>query len=132
MFMRALASYIFCAHHIISDHHHAVTAVLFPWFAEIIGVLTFFVLARYCHFLPFTAVVFLIGTLMGVSVTARGYAANELAVSIVQWANIDGHVLLLVFLPGLLFKDAFEVNFHLFKKAFWQLLISEYRVLQCA
>ena len=89
------------------------------------GVLTFFVLARYCHFLPYTAVMFLLGTLMGVAVTARGYASNELAVSIVQWANIDGHVLLLVFLPGLLFKDAFEVNFHLFKKSFWQLLISE-------
>ena len=80
---------------------HPVTAILFPWFAEIIGVLTFFLLARYCHHLPFTAVMFLIGTLMGVAVTVRGYAANELATSIVQWTNIDGHVLLLVFLPGL-------------------------------
>jgi hypothetical protein len=44
---------------------------------------------------------FLIGTLMGIAVTVRGYAANELATSIVQWTNIDGHVLLLVFLPGL-------------------------------
>lgn len=34
------------------ESHHAVTAVLFPWFSEIIGVVTFFVLARYCHFLP--------------------------------------------------------------------------------
>ena len=39
-----------------------------------------------------------------------------------QWVNIDGHVLLLVFLPGLLFKDAFEVNFHLFRASLWQLL----------
>ena len=80
---------------------HPVTTILFPWFAEIIGVLTFFLLARYCHALPFTAVMFLIGTLMGIAVTVRGYAANELATSIVQWTNIDGHVLLLVFLPGL-------------------------------
>jgi hypothetical protein len=80
---------------------HPVTAVLFPWFAEIIGVLTFFFLARYCHHLPFTAVMFLVGTLMGIAVTIKGYAANELATSIVQWTNIDGHVLLLVFLPGL-------------------------------
>ena len=83
------------------DGGHPVTTVLFPWFAEIIGVLTFFLLARYCHHLPFTAVMFLIGTLMGIAVTNRGYAANELATSIVQWTNIDGHVLLLVFLPGL-------------------------------
>ena len=83
------------------DGGHPVTAVLFPWFAEIIGVLTFFLLARYCHHLPFTAVMFLIGWLMGIAVTVRGYVANELATSIVQWTNIDGHVLLLVFLPGL-------------------------------
>lgn len=36
---------------------------------------------------------------------------------------ISGHVLLLVFLPGLLFKDAFEVNAHLFKQSIVQLLI---------
>ena len=91
-----------------------------------IGVVTFFALARYCHFLPYTAVMFVIGTLMGVAVTKRGYLSNELAESVYQWTNIDGHVLLLVFLPGLLFKDAFEVNFHLFKKSFGQLLISKY------
>ena len=48
---------------------------------------------------------------------------NQLAESVGQWVQIDGHVLLLVFLPGLLFKDAFEVNFHLFRASFWQLLI---------
>jgi len=99
-----------------------VTAILFPWFSEIVGVVVFYVLSRYCHWLPFTAVMFLLGTLMGVSVTLRG-ETDDLAVSIVQWSKIDGHVLLLVFLPGLLFKDAFEVNVHLFKQSIGQLLV---------
>lgn len=105
-------------------HHesHPATAVVFPWFCEIIGVIIFFVLTRYFRAIPFTAVMFLVGTFMGIGVTVRG-GDNDLAISITQWANIDGHVLLLVFLPGLLFKDAFEVNFHLFVQSFGQLII---------
>ena len=106
------------------EHHsHAATAVLFPWFAEIIGVVTFFVLSRKLHFLPYTAIMFLIGTVLGLSVTLRTNNDNDLAESIRQWVTIDGHVLLLVFLPGLLFKDALEVDFYLFKESFAQLLL---------
>jgi NhaP-type Na+/H+ or K+/H+ antiporter len=66
---------------------------------------------------------FLVGVFMGAGVILRtGSTTNDLATSVYQWVNIDGHVLLLVFLPGLLFKDAFEVNFHLFRASFWQLL----------
>lgn len=101
-----------------------VSAVLFPWFSEILGVCVFFVLTRYCHWLPFTAVMFLVGTLMGIAVTLPGdEPGNNLAESISQWFKIDGHVLLLVFLPGLLFKDAFDVNVHLFKQSIFQLLV---------
>ena len=32
------------------------TAVLFPWFTEILGVVTFFLLTRFAHVLPYTAV----------------------------------------------------------------------------
>ena len=40
-----------------------------------------------------------------------------------MWTNIDSEVLLLVFLPGLIFKDAMGLNVHLFQKAFTQCLI---------
>ena len=43
--------------------------------------------------------------------------------SIRQWTRINGELLLNVFLPGLIFKDAVSLNFHLFTKALWQLLI---------
>ena len=66
---------------------------------------------------------FSVGMFLGIGVVLRtGSTTNDLATSVSQWVNIDGHVLLLVFLPGLLFKDAFEVNFHLFRASFWQLL----------
>ena len=57
--------------HYGSDHHqqseeevfeHEDTealAILFPWFAEIVGVFVYFVLSRYLHAIPYTAVMFL-------------------------------------------------------------------------
>lgn len=99
------------------------TAILFPWFAEILGVLVFFILARskYISMLPFTAVMFLLGMAMGIGVV-RLSNDNLLNQSILQWAGIDSEVILLVFLPGLIFKDAFAMNVHLFVSAFWQIV----------
>lgn len=37
------------------------SAILFPWFAEALGLLVFFILTRYLNSLPFTAVMFVIG-----------------------------------------------------------------------
>lgn len=34
-------------------------AILFPWFAEIVGVFVYYVLSRYLHAIPYTAVMFL-------------------------------------------------------------------------
>jgi len=39
------------------------------------------------------------------------------------WLNIDSEVLLLSFLPGLVFKDSSSMDIHLFQIAFWQCLI---------
>ena len=93
-------------------------------FSEVLGVLTVYVLTRYCRALPYTAVMFVIGALMGLAVVKNeNMRADTLQESIIQWSRIDGELLLLVFLPGLLFVDAFAVNFHLFQASFWQLLI---------
>ena len=73
------------------------TAVLFPWFSEIIGVLVFFMVTRYFRLLPFTAIMFLIGTFMGVG-AERLSNENHLTESISQWGKINSEVLLLVFL----------------------------------
>jgi len=98
-------------------------AVLFPWFVQALGVIFFFLLTRYSKFLPYTAVLFILGTIMGIG-TARLQNENKLAESMVDfWIPIDSELLLLVFLPGLLFKDAACLNIHLFQVAFNQCLI---------
>lgn len=104
------------------DTSHDVTTILFPWFANILGVICFYLLARYCHMLPYTAVMFCLGTCMGVGF-ARLDGSSQLHESLAVWQSIDGELLLLTFLPGLLFKDAFCSNVHLMALAFSQCLV---------
>lgn len=97
-------------------------AVLFPPFTLSIGFVTFFVLSRYARALPYTAVMFLIGTLMGITSILSGHYSH-IAESTSLWVSINWEVLLLTFLPGLIFKDAFGQNVHLFLFGLGQLLI---------
>ncbi|KAL7554241.1 hypothetical protein ACHAWF_017834 [Thalassiosira exigua] len=103
------------------EHHvHEVYAVLLPWFVQALGVVVFYLLTRRVHALPYTAVLFVLGTIMG---AASPYTrTDQLTASVRLWTSIDSEVLFCVFLPGLLFKDAFEVNFHLFASSWAQLL----------
>ena len=103
-------------------HIEPVVAVLYPWFTQAIGIIAFFLLARYAHMLPYTAVMFLIGTLMGIGLKLANLT-DQLTESLEVWHQIDGELLLVVFLPGLLFKDAFCSNVHLMFLAFNQILV---------
>ena len=104
------------------EHHvHQVYAVLLPWFVQALGIVVFYLLTRHLQALPYTAVLFVLGLIMGVG-GSLGSSDDQLTSSIRMWADIDSHVLFGVFLPGLLFKDAFEVNFHLFMASMSQLL----------
>lgn len=108
-----------------AEHHetHEVYAVLFPWFMQAMGVLVFFILTRRLHGLPYTAVLFVLGLIMGIGASRADSPENQLAESVRQWTQIDYEVLFCVFLPGLLFKDALETNVHLFAASIWQLLV---------
>lgn len=98
-------------------------AVLFPWFALAVGTLAYLVLTRFLSWIPYTAVMFVIGTLMGVAVV-RWDRTTFLTESITYfWLNIDSEVLLLVFLPGLVAKDAMQLDATLFRAAFWQCIV---------
>eukprot|EP00798_Chlamydomonas_sp_ICE-L_P012817 gene12817-7459_t len=96
-------------------------AILYPWFTAAMGVVCYFLLSRYCPALPYTFVMFLVGTLMGIGFSLSD-RQDQLAQTIYQWDWIDGEVLLLVFLPGLLFKDALSLDDYLFQTSFWQCL----------
>jgi hypothetical protein len=53
------------------EHVEPAVAILFPWCVALLGVVLFFVLSRTAPWLPYTAVLFLMGTLMGVGVSRR-------------------------------------------------------------
>jgi NhaP-type Na+/H+ or K+/H+ antiporter len=106
----------------VEEEIEQVYAVLMPWFVQAVGVVVFYMLTRHFHAVPYTAVLFVTGTVMGVGAVRSGFS-DQLTLSISQWTNIDSEVLFCVFLPGLLFKDALEINFHLFVFSFWQLLL---------
>ena len=96
--------------------------VLFPWFVEALGIVVFFLLSRYAPVLPYTGICFIVGALMGMGYSWSGQT-DQLTQSIQMWDGIDGEVLLLVFLPGLVCRDAFDLDQHLFRLSFWQCII---------
>ncbi len=97
-------------------------AMLFPWFITALAVVVFYLLTRYLHSVPYTAALFLLGTIFGAAV-ARTTRYDQLTKSTLMWRNIDGELLLVAFLPGLLFKDAYSLNVHLFQKSLGQTLL---------
>ncbi|KAL3801649.1 hypothetical protein HJC23_013154 [Cyclotella cryptica] len=95
-------------------------AILFPWFVQIIAVFIYYVISRYLQSLPYTALVFILGFIIGYFTT--GYGDNAISDSASLWLTINGQVILLVFLPGLIFLDSYTMNVHLFFQCFWQLI----------
>ncbi len=91
------------------DAHGAVHAVLFPWFAQIIGIFVYYFLSRFAHALPYTAVMFVMGFAMGFNIVHLD-GLNILDESLITWMAIPGQLLLLVFLPGLLYIDAYHID----------------------
>jgi len=107
----------------MEEEGEAHYAILYPWFVSLLSVFIYYILTRYVHGVPYTAVLFLLGTFMGVGIAYREGSHDQLTTSTAMWDNIDSELLLLVFLPGLLFKDAYGLDVHLFTKAFGQVLI---------
>jgi FtsH-binding integral membrane protein len=58
------------------EEEEAAYALLFAPFTLAVGVVVFFVLSRYMKALPYTAVMFLIGTLMGITSVLSGQTTH--------------------------------------------------------
>jgi NhaP-type Na+/H+ or K+/H+ antiporter len=103
------------------------TAVYYPFVVWVCGVIIFFVLRRIPRLavIPYAAVMFLLGAAMGVGAELH-MSDNQLNQSIDLWVRIDGSLLLMVFLPGLIFRDAIEINWDLFVCSVSQLLLLAY------
>ncbi|KAL7539913.1 hypothetical protein ACHAXR_009703, partial [Thalassiosira sp. AJA248-18] len=107
--------------HDVADHEENPYGVLFPWFTVLIGIFVYYIISRYAHFVPYTAVMFISGALMGF--LSLHTFDNAIIESTRLWLGINGEVILLVFLPGLLFLDSYNINVYLFRQAFSQLLL---------
>merc|ERR1719162_287084 len=89
-------------------------AILYPWLVQLLGCMSLVLLTRFNIPVPYAAVMFIWGTILGVLATNADIdSAMELSPklidSITSWINIDSATLLLIFLPGLIFKDAVEI-----------------------
>ena len=105
-------------------------ALLFPWFVMALGMVGFFLLTRYVSWFPYTALMFSLGTIMGVCSVVVD-TTDQLSQSIRMWEDIGAEVILLAFLPGLIFRDSFTSNVFLFQKAFGQCLVMAFPQVLC-
>jgi NhaP-type Na+/H+ or K+/H+ antiporter len=97
-------------------------AILYPWFVQLLGCVTLFLLTRFNIPFPYAAAMFILGAFIGAA-SSLMTTTNALSRSISQWTNIDSGLLLLVFLPGLIFKDAVTMPIHVFVIASMQIWI---------
>jgi len=97
-------------------------AVLFPFFVVAIGVAMSYFLTRFAPMFPQSGAMFVVGVLIGIE-AELGDGAGVLNDSVSIWIAINPELLLLSFLPALLFGDALQVNWQLFKKSFPQTML---------
>ena len=102
-------------------------AILFPFLTQTIAIFIYYIISRYLKVLPYTAIVFLLGTIIGYATDNQ--QDNAVAYSTSIWLGINGQVILLVFLPGLIFHDSFTINVHLFFQAFFQLIVFAFPIV---
>ena len=93
-----------------SCDHDPANAVLFPFVFLAIGAATLYLTSRYAPDVPYTVLMlcwgFLIDWWASIDDTCP---INALQDSIYLWSNIDGDMVLLIFLPALLFGDAMSM-----------------------
>ena len=72
--------------------------------------------------IPYTVVMLVFGMILGIAHNKiENWSEGTLAVT--AWTTMDPHLLLYVFLPPLIFSSAFDTDFHIFRRAFFQILV---------
>jgi NhaP-type Na+/H+ or K+/H+ antiporter len=64
--------------------------------------------------IPFTSLVTIIGVVLGRFYKSLGRIGKAIEI----YSNIDAHLILLLFLPALIFESAFNSDWHTFKVEF--------------
>lgn len=65
--------------------------------------------------IPYTSMITVLGLLLGIYTAQLG----RLGKAIDCWAGMSPALLLLIFLPALIFESAFNSDWHIFRVEFW-------------
>lgn len=76
----------------INDSATASDYMLFPWFVQLLGCCSLFLLTRFNCPIPYAAIMFILGAIMGIFSTNLSLH-NHLHDSITEWINFDSDVL---------------------------------------
>ncbi|MBN4080685.1 cation:proton antiporter, partial [Beggiatoa alba] len=99
-----------------------VLVLLFVVAALLIGAATRYLLKHSA--LPYTVVLLVIGLALGLGYRAEVYQGMPLVAHTIELvADIDPHLVLLIFLPILIFDSAFAMETHLFRRMFTQIAL---------
>lgn len=71
--------------------------------------------------IPYTSLITVIGLIFGI--LTEKYSLGRLGKAIMVYSKLNAHLLLLIFLPALIFESAFNSDWHIFKVELAQILI---------
>lgn len=67
---------------------------------------------------PYTTTIAILGFILGFFVQGGTlYKAME------PWEKLDPHIMLMLFMPALIFESAFKTDWYIFRKIIWQVLL---------
>eukprot|EP00929_Paragymnodinium_shiwhaense_P044357 TRINITY_DN22762_c0_g1_i1.p1 TRINITY_DN22762_c0_g1~~TRINITY_DN22762_c0_g1_i1.p1 ORF type:complete len:1007 (-),score=209.27 TRINITY_DN22762_c0_g1_i1:3-3023(-) len=105
--------------------HHAQVVLAFLCFVLAVGMVTLAALEVLGHPVPYTAVIFFLGIVVGCYHFSDldNRSLGSLSDSIDMWVQMDPHLMLFVFLPLLIFAEGMNLNWVYVKGAAWQCIL---------
>ena len=104
------------------DHTGGAVLLAAPMASLLIGALLAHLSSRFCPWLPYTPTLALIGILVAYIALEQG-ECSHMRGSITSWVDINGHALLFLFLPPLLFADTMHMDWELAKTSLLQCML---------
>ena len=107
------------------DEHPVYAAMLFPIIAVSIGVGVELLISRVAvvSWLPYTPTLMVLGMCMGFLSAYEPINVKHIHESIRLWERFDGHLLVFVFIPPLVFGETMALDWHMIKRCIGQCLL---------
>jgi len=107
------------------DEHPVYAAMLFPIIAVSIGVGIELLISRVAvvSWMPYTPTLMVLGMCMGFLSAYEPINVKHIHESIRLWERFDGHLLVFVFIPPLVFGETMALDWHMLKRCIGQCLL---------